>query len=83
MNESVRRGHLYIITAIAIMVGVSLFTIAFTTFINGIGGMDRQAVRVALTLGLCLMLYQARPWARWLPIVLMLPCFRQTLAHWQ
>jgi hypothetical protein len=63
MQPITRPRRALIIAVIAIFLGNSLLSIVLTN-IAGIGNLLTQGVRFALTVGLCVMLYQGRNWAR-------------------
>lgn len=63
MQPITRPRRALIIAVIAIFLGNSLLSIVLTN-IAGIGNLLTQGVRFVLTVGLCVMLYQGRNWAR-------------------
>lgn len=68
-TDSVRRGHLFVVVVISILLGISLCAGAFTVIISGEFPDGRDVTRFVLSVGLCVMLYQGRGWARWLTII--------------
>lgn len=67
-EQHLARGRLLVAVAIAAMLGFSMFVVALTLRAGTFG--VTQAVRLSLTALLAYVLWQGRPWARKLTVVL-------------
>ena len=65
MDPQIYRGRRLVLLVIIVCIGISLGTIVFTNLMLGPQNLGMQSVRFALTVFLCVMLYQGRNWARW------------------
>lgn len=67
-EQRLARGRLLVAITIAAMLGFSMFVVALTLRAGTFG--PTQAIRLSLTALLAYMLWQGRPWARTLTVVL-------------